>query len=1165
LPLARPSQLPVGGADKDDGDVPRYTSPVLDVVGKGGGQPLDPKTRADMEARLGSDFADVRIHTGDKAAKSAAAVSATAYTVGNDVVFSRGFFDPTSHQGRHRLAHELVHVQQQRQGPVPSTDSGDGVAVSDPADSFEREAEAMAARAVSGPQRASQDDVRDYHRSGSSIQFTGGRSVQRCGGVPCDCAADEKASVQRDSADAPGQAQRKGGAVSAGAGAAPGNLTGGHALAPSLRAPLERSLGHDFSDVRVHSNSAAAQAAAAVNARAYTLGRDVVFGAGQYAPETSAGMHLLVHELMHFTQQGQGAPKMVMRAAGDAAGTTPQPPFMGANFSFRPDDPPCSAAPRGLGQIASEVDCPVATEDIGFQGHHFHFCVGSDVFAAPKTPTELLNFVRRQPAASRFKVHGYASTIGDPADNDRLSCHRALRVAREMINDGVPAENIDVARHGQTDEFPGGPDFNQVAVVLPVPPPPVSGPAENLPFDTHDQKLAIVEGAREGLRAGTYNLGADAYISFWTCGKIKTVSDAVDRMHVRFEGDPGLPKVDEGGQAEGLGTNVIAVSQATLAAVNQNACITERLVDMAFHQMTLGTIGTQLSPDRAFDLRHQGARYLAALGGFEACNSPGTPVPLPADDPLGFEAAPGCAETPLATRLDTTRKAPAPSFSATSQWQVSSGQIGWKIDSEANRALMTVPAFPIAAQANVQATGDPKSFPDFELGYMQTVTDDSTVVNYVSGHTLEIRVPTPIRDRERNPSRAPFFSSDFVSTPDVSGHASARMFKVTATEVPLVYEDVESGGRRQASNVIDTITREAHFVTWLVARRRGAPPDRFDTHFLAGQEFDFTMNVDVLNLDGSGKFANTKSDPSSGSDAVMQFGGPTPEDLGPSELTIVTNPPSRESAAQITRAEFAGILRNISESLQPPELGLKHSKLTLTIFLDADTGRVALPEPDKNFLPFEVTSPNVPSKPRFELGHEVFIRARKRDFLGSPDKAVIVKKDPRDHTSSKHEPVSIDLDPSPNEFLPDRLGVKGAMNFLWQLTEADEQKDHPRGWVLTVYIDRNDQLRPFLPRQGDKPTFERGPSGGLIVKFREFCGGTAADPDNDTPLGTIHTHPNPLGQVLDEDAPSKEDHDNARDSQSLCGVQFFMIDNDTVFEYDADSDHPLGTRKSFLP
>src|SRR5690606_22094672 len=92
-------------------------SPVLDVVGRGGGSPLAPAVREDMESRLGADFSDVRIHTGGTAASSASAVGAHAYTVGRDVVFGAGKFDTTSTAGRTMLAHELTHVVQQRSGP----------------------------------------------------------------------------------------------------------------------------------------------------------------------------------------------------------------------------------------------------------------------------------------------------------------------------------------------------------------------------------------------------------------------------------------------------------------------------------------------------------------------------------------------------------------------------------------------------------------------------------------------------------------------------------------------------------------------------------------------------------------------------------------------------------------------------------------------------------------------------------------------------------------------------------------------------------------------------------------------------------------------------------------------------------------------------------------
>lgn len=119
-------------------------SPVLDVVGKGGGAPLPPGVRAPMEAGLGADLSAVRVHDDDAAAASAQAVQAKAYTVGNDVVFNRGAYQPGTDEGQHTLAHELTHVLQQRSGPVDGTATGDGIVLSNPDDRFEREAEATA-------------------------------------------------------------------------------------------------------------------------------------------------------------------------------------------------------------------------------------------------------------------------------------------------------------------------------------------------------------------------------------------------------------------------------------------------------------------------------------------------------------------------------------------------------------------------------------------------------------------------------------------------------------------------------------------------------------------------------------------------------------------------------------------------------------------------------------------------------------------------------------------------------------------------------------------------------------------------------------------------------------------------------------------------------------
>ena len=123
------------------------------------GAPLDQGTREVMEASLGSGFGDVRIHNDAPAAHSAEAFSADAYTTGRDIYFAAGKYAPSSHEGRHLLAHELSHTVQQSQGKVTSK----GVALKGntqvtPADDpLEAEADAAADKAVFGSPTASRD------------------------------------------------------------------------------------------------------------------------------------------------------------------------------------------------------------------------------------------------------------------------------------------------------------------------------------------------------------------------------------------------------------------------------------------------------------------------------------------------------------------------------------------------------------------------------------------------------------------------------------------------------------------------------------------------------------------------------------------------------------------------------------------------------------------------------------------------------------------------------------------------------------------------------------------------------------------------------------------------------------------------------------------------
>jgi hypothetical protein len=100
--------------------------------------------RRDMGVRFGHDFAAVRVHADERAARSAAAVHATAYTVGDHVVLEASAPSLASRDGCRLLAHELVHVLQ-----ASATPAGPGnLRVSSPTDSSEREADTLALAAL---------------------------------------------------------------------------------------------------------------------------------------------------------------------------------------------------------------------------------------------------------------------------------------------------------------------------------------------------------------------------------------------------------------------------------------------------------------------------------------------------------------------------------------------------------------------------------------------------------------------------------------------------------------------------------------------------------------------------------------------------------------------------------------------------------------------------------------------------------------------------------------------------------------------------------------------------------------------------------------------------------------------------------------------------------
>lgn len=92
------------------------TPPIVNEVLHSSGQPLDAQTRDFMESRFGYDFSRVRVHTDDQAVKSAQAVNARAYTVGQNIAFGERQYSPQTLEGRRLLAHELTHVVHQTGG-----------------------------------------------------------------------------------------------------------------------------------------------------------------------------------------------------------------------------------------------------------------------------------------------------------------------------------------------------------------------------------------------------------------------------------------------------------------------------------------------------------------------------------------------------------------------------------------------------------------------------------------------------------------------------------------------------------------------------------------------------------------------------------------------------------------------------------------------------------------------------------------------------------------------------------------------------------------------------------------------------------------------------------------------------------------------------------------
>ena len=147
--------------------------------------------------------------------------------------------------------------------------------INEPGDEYEREADRVADQVMCMPDASSPLETLPSHATPLVQRRTAGNSAAGIGAAP---------PIVQDVLSSPGRA-----------------------LDTAARAFFEPRFGHDFGQVRIHSDAKAAESAQAVNAMAYTVGRDIVFDSGRYAPGLSEGRRLVAHELAHSVQQSHDA------------------------------------------------------------------------------------------------------------------------------------------------------------------------------------------------------------------------------------------------------------------------------------------------------------------------------------------------------------------------------------------------------------------------------------------------------------------------------------------------------------------------------------------------------------------------------------------------------------------------------------------------------------------------------------------------------------------------------------------------------------------------------------------------------------------------------------------------------------------------------------------
>lgn len=276
---------------KETDNTPGIAPPIVHDVLRTPGEALDAETRTLFEPGFGHDFSRVRLHTDERARKSAGAVNAAAYTVGNDIVLGEGQKEPHTTEGRQLIAHELTHVVQQTgKTAEPSLPSHGALEVAPSNTSAEREAGAVsqgvgdASATTAGQPAAVQRSVLGSV-IGGVLGAVGGAALGFLAGGPLGAVL--------------------GGVLGAGLGAALGDAasSGARDLNAQERAEAKIVFGDsmDYDDVQV-----AEAPLLSIGGYARTPFTTVYFPPGSFKEPPDVYYPFLIHELTHVWQSQHG-------------------------------------------------------------------------------------------------------------------------------------------------------------------------------------------------------------------------------------------------------------------------------------------------------------------------------------------------------------------------------------------------------------------------------------------------------------------------------------------------------------------------------------------------------------------------------------------------------------------------------------------------------------------------------------------------------------------------------------------------------------------------------------------------------------------------------------------------------------------------------------------